>query len=55
MSLLPDFRVLHRMVTTSITQTEKIYYHIDTDMMREAAMADHYMEKDGIVVRAKVW
>jgi integrase len=46
----------HRQVAdmcgTSITQIEKTYYHIDTDMMREAAMADHDMDNDGIVVRA---
>ena len=45
----------HRQVAdmcgTSITQIERTYYHINIDMMRDAAMADHNMDNDGIVVR----
>jgi len=45
----------HRQVAdmcgTSITQIEKTYYHVNDDMMVDAALADHDMGNDGIVVR----
>lgn len=44
----------HRQVSdmcgTSISQIEKTYYHIDSDMMVTAALADHDTGNDGIVV-----
>jgi len=39
------------MCGTSITQIEKTYYHVNDDMMVDAALADHDMGNDGIVVR----
>jgi integrase len=45
----------HRQVAdicgTSITQIEKTYYHVNRDIMVDAALADHDMDNDGIVVR----
>lgn len=45
----------HRQVAdicgTSITQIEKTYYHVNDDMMVDAALADHDMGNDGIIVR----
>ena len=45
----------HRQVAdmcgTSITQIEKTYYHINDDMMVDAALADHDTGNDGIIVR----
>jgi len=45
----------HRQVAdmcgTSITQIEKTYYHLNDDMMVDAALADHDMGNDGIAVR----
>ena len=45
----------HRQVSdmcgTSITQIEKTYYHVNNDMMIEAALADHDTGNDGIIVR----
>ena len=45
----------HRQVAdmcgTSITQIEKTYYHINDDMMFDAALADHDMGNDGIRVQ----
>jgi hypothetical protein len=47
----------HRQVAdmcgTSIKQIEETYYHVNTDIMRETAMADHDMDNDGILVRAE--
>ena len=44
----------HRQVAdmcgTSITQIEKTYYHVNRDIMVDAALADHDMDNDGIVV-----
>jgi integrase len=44
----------HRQVAdmcgTSITQIEKTYYHIDNEMMVDAALADHDTGNDGIIV-----
>lgn len=39
------------MCGTNITQSEPTYYHINIDMMRDAALAAHDMDNDGIVVR----
>ena len=47
----------HRQVAdmcgTSITQIEKTYYHINDDMMVDAALVDHDVGNDGIVVRGR--
>ena len=48
--------ISHRQVAdmcgTSISQIEKTYYHVDDDMIYDAALADYDMGNDGIVVRS---
>jgi integrase len=38
------------MCGTSLTQIERTYYHVNSDMMVDAAMADHDMGNDGILL-----
>ena len=45
-----NHRQVADMCGTSITQIERTYYHIDGDMMVNAAMADHDMGNDGILL-----
>lgn len=45
-----NHRQVADMCGTSITQIERTYYHIDGDMMMDAAMADHDMGNDGILL-----
>jgi site-specific recombinase XerD len=45
-----NHRQVADMCGTSITQIERTYYHIDGDMMVNAAMADHDTGNDGILL-----